>query len=161
VLIEALALLADPPATFVIGDGEQRPMLEQRAADLGLSGVVRFSGWQARPERFIAGATVHVVPSRRDAMPQSAALAMGLGVPVVGSTVEGLPDMLAAGRGTLVAPEDPGALAGAIAAILAGRGAADLGGARAWAQRFAPERIAARYAAVYRELADGGLPAAA
>jgi glycosyltransferase involved in cell wall biosynthesis len=161
VLIDALAMLADPPATFIVGDGEQRAMLEQRAADLGLSGVVRFSGWQARPERFMAGATAHVVPSRREAWSQSAVLAMGLGVPVIGTAVEGLPDVLAAGRGTLVAPEDPRALARAIAAVLAGRDSTDLAGARAWARRFTPEQVAARYAAVYRALADGKLPAAA
>jgi glycosyltransferase involved in cell wall biosynthesis len=161
VLLDALARLADPPPTFIIGDGEQRPMLEQRAADLGLADVVRFSGWQARPERFIAGASLHVVPSRADAWSQSAALAMGLGVPVIGAAVEGMPDMLAAGRGTLVRPEDPPSLARAIAFTLAGRMATDLAGARRWAQRFTPERIAARYAATYRALTEGQLPAAA
>ncbi len=161
VLIDALAELTDPPATFILGDGEQRAVLEQRVAELGLSGVVRFSGWQARPERFMAGATVHVVPSREDAWSQSAVLAMGLGVPVIGTAVEGLPDVLGAGRGTLVASDDPVGLARAIAASLAGRDGTDRAGARAWAQRFTPERIAARYAAVYRSLAASDLPAAA
>src|SRR5204863_156733 len=83
------------------------------AAALGLEDVVRFSGWQAQPERFVAGAAVHVVPSRQDAWSQSAVLAMGLGVPVVATAVEGLPDTLDAGRGVLVAPDEPRALAAA------------------------------------------------
>ena len=153
VLVEALGMLADPPATFLLGDGEMRAALEHQVAGLGLEDVVRFSGWQAQPERFIAGAAVHVVPSRQDAWSQSAVLAMGLGVPVVATAVEGLPDTLGAGRGVLVAPEEPRALAAAIGAVLAGLCESDLAAARAYAQRFTPERIASRYASVYRALA--------
>jgi glycosyltransferase involved in cell wall biosynthesis len=153
VLVEALGMLADPPPTFLLGDGEMRAALEHQVAALGLQEVVRFSGWQAQPERFVAGAAVHVVPSRRDAWSQSAVLAMGLGVPVVATAVEGLPETLANGRGVLVAPDEPRALAGAIGAVLAGLCESDLPAARAYAQRFTPERIASRYASVYRALA--------
>jgi glycosyltransferase involved in cell wall biosynthesis len=160
VLLDALELVADPPPTFLLGDGEQRAELELRVAALGLQDVVRFSGWQPQPERFIAGASVHVVPSRRDAWSQSAVLAMGLGVPVVGTSVEGLPETLGGRRGMVVAPEDPRALAAAIGDVLAGRGDADLQAARAYAREFGPERIAGRYAAVYRTLAGRGDAAA-
>jgi glycosyltransferase involved in cell wall biosynthesis len=160
VLVDALGMLADPPATFLLGDGEMRAALEHQVATLGLQDVVRFSGWQAQPERVIAGAAVHVVPSRQDAWSQSAALAMGLGVPVVGTAVEGLPETLGAGRGTLVAPEEPRALAAAIGAVLAGMGESDLAAARAYAQRFTPERVASRYASVYRSLAGADSAAA-
>jgi glycosyltransferase involved in cell wall biosynthesis len=85
-------------------------------------------------------------------------------VPVVGTAVEGLPDTLADGRGVVVAPEDPRALASAIGAVLAGLCEADLDGARAYARRFGADRIAARYASVYRALARtdraAGRPAA-
>jgi len=153
VLIDALGLLADPPPTFLLGDGEQRAALEHQVAGLGLGDVVRFSGWQPHPERLIAGAAVHVVPSRRDSWSQSATLAMGLGVPVVATAVEGLPDTLAGGRGALVAPEDPRALAAAIGAVLAGRCESDLDAARTYARRFRDEWIAPRYASVYRAVA--------
>jgi glycosyltransferase involved in cell wall biosynthesis len=146
-------MLADAPATYLLGDGEMRAALEHQVASLDLQEVVRFSGWQAQPERFVAGAAVHVVPSRRDAWSQSAVLAMGLGVPVVATAVEGLPETLANGRGVLVAPEEPRALAGAIGAVLAGLCESDLAAARAYAQRFTPDRIASRYASVYRALA--------
>jgi glycosyltransferase involved in cell wall biosynthesis len=152
VLVEAIGMLADPPPTFLLGDGEMRAALEHQVASLGLQEVVRFAGWQTNPERCVAGAAVHVVPSRREAWSQSAVLAMGLGVPVVGSAVEGLPETLASDRGMLVAPEEPRALAAAIGAVLAGRCESDLDAARAYAQRFTPARIAARYASVYRAL---------
>jgi glycosyltransferase involved in cell wall biosynthesis len=153
VLVEALGLLADPPPTFLLGDGEMRASLEHQVAGLDLGDVVRFSGWQPYPERFVAGSSVHVVPSRRDAWSQSAVLAMGLGAPVVATAVEGLPATLAGGRGTLVAPEDPRALAGAIGAVLAGLCESDLHAARSYAGRFTADRVAARYASVYRALA--------
>jgi glycosyltransferase involved in cell wall biosynthesis len=156
VLVEALGLLEDPPPTFLLGDGELRAALEHQVAGLGLGDVVRFSGWQPYPERFVAGASVHVVPSRHDAWSQSAALAMGLGVPVVGTAVEGLPDTLGGRRGVLVPPEDARALAGAIGAVLAGVCESDLDAARAYARRFTAERVAARYASMYRALAGAG-----
>jgi glycosyltransferase involved in cell wall biosynthesis len=160
ILVEALGMVADPPATFLLGDGEMRASLEHQVAGLGLQDVVRFAGWQAHPERYVAGAAVHVVPSRHDAWSQSAVLAMGLGVPVVATAVEGMPDTLAGGRGMLVAPEEPRALAAAIGAVLAGLPETDVDGARAYARRFTPERIAARYAGVYRALAGAGSAAA-
>jgi glycosyltransferase involved in cell wall biosynthesis len=156
VLVEAIGMLADPPSTYLIGDGEMRAALEHQVASLGLQDVVRFAGWQAHPERYIAGSALHVVPSRRDAWSQSAVLAMGLGVPVVASAVEGLPETLANDRGTLVPAEEPRALASAIGAVLAGLCESDLDRARAYAERFTPERVAARYASVYRSLAGTG-----
>jgi len=156
VLVEALGLLEDPPPTFLLGDGELRAALEHQVAGLGLGDVVRFSGWQPYPERFVVGASVHVVPSRHDAWSQSAVLAMGLGVPVVGAAVEGLPDTLGGRRGVLVPAEDPRALAGAIGAVLAGLCESDLDAARAYARRFTAERVAARYASMYRALAGAG-----
>lgn len=155
VLVEALAHMPDPPATYVLGDGVLRAALHDRAAELGLGAVIRFPGWQARPGRWVAGAAVHCVPSREEAWSQSAVLAMGLGVPVVGTDVEGLPDTLGQGRGLLVPPEDPKALAAALGAVLAGERTTDLAGARAYARRFVPPRIAARYAAAYRDILAG------
>ena len=155
VLVEALAHMPDPPATYVLGDGVLRETLQDRAAELGLGAVVRFPGWQAKPGRWVAGAAVHCVPSREEAWSQSAVLAMGLGVPVVGADVEGLPDTLGQGRGLLVPPEDPKALAAALGAVLRGECATDIAGARAYARRFVPARIAARYAAVYRDILAG------
>ena len=47
-------------------------------------------GWSYEPVRYIAQATVHVVPSRDESGSQSAVLAPGLGVPVAGTAVDGL-----------------------------------------------------------------------
>jgi len=57
---------------------------------------------------------------------------------------------LGEGRGLLVAPEDPRALAAGIAGILRGEERTDLDGGRAYAARFEAGLVAERYAAVYR-----------
>jgi glycosyltransferase involved in cell wall biosynthesis len=59
---------------------------------------------------------------------------------------------LGQGRGLLVAPEDPRALAAGIAGILRGEERTDLDGGRAYAARFEAGLVAERYAAVYRRV---------
>lgn len=151
VLVEALGLLPDSPAALLLGDGPLRGALTARIAALGLSRV-RLLGWVRAPASYVAGSTVHVVPSREEAWSQSAVIALGLGVPVVGSAVEGLPTTLGEGRGVLVPPEDPAALAAALGAILGGDGVPDPALGRRYAVLFAAEQIADYYAKCYRRL---------
>jgi glycosyltransferase involved in cell wall biosynthesis len=140
VLVEALPLLANDlgelPHCYLVGDGPMRAWLQRRTHELGLAERVRFPGWSYQPARYVANAAVHVIPSREEAWSQSAVVAMGLGVPVVATAVEGLPLTLGEGRGLLVAPEDPGALAAGIAGVLRGEQRTDLRGGRAYAARF-------------------------
>jgi glycosyltransferase involved in cell wall biosynthesis len=126
--------------------------------ELGIDGRVRFTGWQARPCGSIAGAAVLVVPSRDESWSQTAVLGMALGVPVIGTDVDGLPDTLGQGRGIVVPAGDPAALAAAIDDVLAGRRTTDLAGARRYAHGFSVDRVTATYAAAYRELAAATHP---
>ena len=156
VLVEALPCVAgqldELPVCYLVGDGVMRPRLEGRVGELGLAARVRFPGWSYEPARYVAGAAVHVVPSREEAWSQSAIVALGLGVPVVGTAVEGLPLTLGEGRGVLVPPEDPPALADGIARVVRGEACTDLDGGRAYAARFTPEAVAAYYAGGYRRV---------
>jgi glycosyltransferase involved in cell wall biosynthesis len=156
VLVEALPFVAEElgelPVCYLVGDGTMRPLLEQRVRGLGLAGRVVFPGWSYEPARYVAGAAVHVVPSREEAWSQSAIIALGLGVPVIGTAVEGLPLTLGDGRGVLVPPEDPPALADQIVRVLRGQARTDLDGGRAYAARFTPEAVAAYYASGYRRV---------
>ena len=153
VLIEALALaeLGDTTA-YLLGDGPMRGQLVDAIARLGLTDRVVVPGWVGDPGTFVAGSAVHVVPSREEAFSQSAVLAMGHGVPVVGSAVDGLSVTLSAGRGLTVAPDDPQALARAISDVLSGRRSTDRQAALTFARRFTPAQVADFHLAEYEAL---------
>ena len=146
VLVEALALMDAPPPAYLIGDGPLRGALTRLIRDRGLDAVVRLPGWSFDPARYVAGASVHVVPSREESWSQSAVLALGLGVPVIGTAVDGLAHTLGEGRGVLVPPQDP-----ALSRVLAGDRPDPVPG-RAYARQFTPRAAAALYARAYRQL---------
>ncbi|MCW2905199.1 MAG: hypothetical protein JWO67_7464 [Streptosporangiaceae bacterium] len=153
VLVEAISLLdRDDLPAYLLGDGPLRTRLAERIHQRGLAGRVFMPGWVDKPWTYIAGSAVHVVPSREEAWSQSAVLALGLGVPVVGTHVDGLADTLSQSRGVTVAPDDPLALSGAISDALAGRSPIDRTGAIRYARQFTAARVADRYFAEYQAL---------
>ena len=81
-----------------------------------------------------------VLPARSDPFPLSMLEAMATGIPVVGSRVDGIAEQIAEGCGVLVEPEDPGALAEAIASLAA----SDAEVRRAMGEA-ARERVASRF----------------
>lgn len=153
VLIEAVARLADPPPTYLVGDGPMRARLLSQARRCGIADLTRMPGWSMTPERWVAGSSVHVVPSREEAWSQSAVTGLAVGVPVIGTRVDGLRLTLSGDRGVLVPPENPDALATALAAVLAGH-RPDPGPGRRYAAKFTPGAVAARYADIYRSLLE-------
>ena len=62
-LLEAMARLPEPPPAFVLGAGAMEAELRRLAARLGIARSVHFEGWRDKPECWIAGASVCVVPS--------------------------------------------------------------------------------------------------
>jgi glycosyltransferase involved in cell wall biosynthesis len=152
VLLDALGLMDDPPPACLLGAGQEEDALRAQAAQLGLAQRVSFAGWQEDATPWLAGAAACVVPSRQDACPDTAVLAMGLRVPVVASAIDGVALATAHGRGVPVAPDDPRALAEALAAVLEGRLEPDLDAAHAYAAAHSPDRVARVYAADYAQL---------
>jgi glycosyltransferase involved in cell wall biosynthesis len=150
-LMHALATMHDPPVTYVVGDGPMNQSLRRLVDRLGLRRVVQLTGWSYEPARYVAGAAVHVVPSREEAWSQSAVTALALGVPVVACSVDGLPATLADRRGVLVGPQ-PEALAAGIQAVLDGAADIDTAEGRRYAASFHPAQIASEYFAVYQQV---------
>jgi phosphatidylinositol alpha-1,6-mannosyltransferase len=160
VLLRALALVRArlPDIQWVvIGDGPLRPLLEERAAALGLQGNVRLLGVVDDDERdaWLARAHLLAMPSR---LPGSGRAGEGFGIvyleaaarglPVLAGNVGGALDAVRDGvTGRLVDPTDPHAVAVALLEILCDPElAARLGEqGRAWAQQFAWPLIAARF----------------
>jgi glycosyltransferase involved in cell wall biosynthesis len=158
ILLDAVARMREPRAILMLGDGPGLAPLRRRAKLLGLERTVRFCGWRSAVGPWLAGASVCAVPSRYDAWSQTAVLAMRLGVPVVGTAVEGLPATLGSRRGVLVPPEDPDALAVAIEDVLSGRRRPDLGRARRYAEAFTPAGVTSAYTREYAALVADRLP---
>lgn len=139
------------PAT-ILGEGEDRPALEQLAEGL----PVRLPGWTADIRPALAEAAILVIPSRWEGFGLVAVEAMASGVPVIASRVDGLIEVVG-DAGILVEPENPVALAGAIRRLLKDDALrADLtqrGLARA--PLFSIQKTAERYEALYRSLLSG------
>jgi glycosyltransferase involved in cell wall biosynthesis len=116
--VAALALMRTPAARLrLVGDGEDRAALEMQVRALGLTGRVELTGFRQDPAPDFRAADVVMVPSRYDGMALVLLEAMACGAAVVATRVAGSSAL--AGAGVLVAPEDPGALAGAVDALLA------------------------------------------
>lgn len=122
-LIDAVPeILRRSPTAHVVlvGDGELRQALAERARRLGVDSRVIFTGYREDIPALIAGMDVFVLPSLNEGMGRVLVMAMALGKPIVASRVGGVPELLGQGEaGLLVPPADLRALADAICTLLA------------------------------------------
>ncbi len=116
-LLKAAAAIRErvADAVFVlVGDGDLRAELESQAAALGLDGAVMFAGSQKQSEipLWLSAADVFALPSLLDGSPNILLEAMACGLPIVATTVGGIPEMITDGHdGLLIAPGSSEALA--------------------------------------------------
>jgi glycosyltransferase involved in cell wall biosynthesis len=106
---------------LVIGDGISRNKLMSLSRQFGLADNVEFLGAIGRMEvaKILSRASVFAFPSLREGLPLSVLEAMSCGVPVVGSDIPGVNDLIDNGvTGILVPPRDQMALARAIISLL-------------------------------------------
>ena len=104
----------------VVGGGSRLPQLREQADRLGLAQAVGFAGSlgvEAVRDR-LRQADVFVLPSRSEGLSNALLEALATGLPVVASRVGGIPEVLGRGGGVMVPPEDPDALADALADLL-------------------------------------------
>jgi glycosyltransferase involved in cell wall biosynthesis len=109
-----------PEAIFVlIGDGKERPNLEQQVRQAGLEKNFLFLGSRGDVPELLACCDLFVLPSEAEALPNALLEAMAAGLPVVGTRVGGIPEIIRNGVDGLIVPaKDPHALAEAILRIL-------------------------------------------
>lgn len=131
VLVRACARLRERGVRFrcdVVGEGPMRGELEELIAGLGLEEAVRLRGAvpQGRVPDLLAGADLFVLPSvvqpdgQTEGIPVALMEAMAAGLPVVGSRLSGIPELVEDGvHGRLLVPGDPEALADAVEGLLA------------------------------------------
>ncbi|MEQ8233403.1 MAG: glycosyltransferase [Gammaproteobacteria bacterium] len=139
------------------GDGPERARLERQVARLGLTDVVHLPGWIDDTQAFLDGAALFVLPSRDEPFGIVLLEAMARGLPIVATASDGPREILTDGAAALVAIDDPGALAAAMRASLAGAGPAHAASALArYREHFRADVVVARYLALYAELAQAG-----
>ncbi|MEQ1714731.1 MAG: glycosyltransferase family 4 protein [Hyphomicrobium sp.] len=130
-LLEALARLNEkaPVTATIVGAGQDEAKLMAQAQALGLADKARFTG--ALPARdALALGRIMVVPSLAESFPYVVLEAAAAGLPLISTSVGGIPEIVAGTDTGLMAAGSTGALAAAMAAALA-----DRDGAKARADR--------------------------
>lgn len=121
VLVDAIALCVGDGLDVhltLIGDGMYRGQIEEQVRRLSLTERISFLGQVPAGEAVRAEldrADAFVLPSRTEGLPRALVEAMARGLPCIGSTVGGIPELLA--PESLVPPGDAPALARAISGL--------------------------------------------
>lgn len=107
-LIEAFAAVRARFARadlLIAGDGNQRAALKAHAHRLSLDSAVRFAGHVDSPFHFYPGATLFVLSSRHEGMPNALLEAAAAGLPLAATPASGgVTDLLAGCAGAWLAP---------------------------------------------------------
>jgi glycosyltransferase involved in cell wall biosynthesis len=122
VLIEAVARCVRVGldlTAVIVGDGKYRRELMAEAERAGVSSRIQFRGQVAAGEavrNILDAADLFVLPSRQEGLPRALVEAMARGLPCIGATVGGIPELLDPSE--LVPVNDPAALAVKIQEVL-------------------------------------------
>jgi glycosyltransferase involved in cell wall biosynthesis len=114
-LLDAFALLQrEMPGLrlLIVGDGEQRPFLEEKVRRLGSAERVSFLGQRPDVITFLNQIDVFVLPSRWEGLPTVVLECMAAGVPIIASDIPGTRELVSHGvTGWLFPPGQPVRLA--------------------------------------------------
>ncbi len=114
-LIQAFDRLShDHPTAhlYLVGGGSEQQHYEKLAAASAGSSRIHFEGFQIDPRPYLLAADVFVLASHRESFGLAILEAREAGCAIVGSDIDGIPELLEFGRcGILSAPEQPAELA--------------------------------------------------
>ncbi|MCK9407751.1 MAG: N-acetyl-alpha-D-glucosaminyl L-malate synthase BshA [Bacteriovoracaceae bacterium] len=83
-----------PSVLILVGDGPERSNCELLVRELGLQNVVKFLGKQIELTEILSAADLFLMPSQQESFGLSALEAMACEVPVISSSVGGLPELI-------------------------------------------------------------------
>ncbi len=157
--LQALSLLKKDhhcPLLIIVGDGEMRGQIEKSVKEKELLNEVVLVGSRSDVERILPGVDAFVISSKREGLPMALLEAMSAGLPVVSTSVGGIPEVIQNGmNGLMVPPENPEKLADALKKILIDREMAKKLGNEARntvVRNYSMKIIAQTYSRVYSEI---------
>jgi len=149
-----------PSRLILVGDGPEAPNVLAQADNLGLKDRVKFLGGQDMVESVLCKADLFLLPSASEAFGLAALEAMACGVPVVGSIVGGLPELVVNGEAGYLEPiGDVGAMARRSLEILSDdqlHGKMAKRAREITVEKFTTEKIVNRYKDFYRKVLEDG-----
>ena len=149
-----------PSRLILVGDGPEAPNVLALADSMGLKDRVTFLGGQDMVESVLCKADLFLLPSASEAFGLAALEAMACGVPVVGSLVGGLPELVINGDvGYLEPIGDVGAMARRSIEILTNEDLHRNMSKRAreiTVEKFTTEKIVGQYKDFYRKVLEDG-----
>lgn len=160
-LIRAFALARErrPMRLVILGEGEEREVLEIMVQEMRLTNDVRMPGFVNNPFKYMSRADVFVLSSTWEGLPNVLIEAMACGTPVVSTDCPSGPtEILDGGRyGTLVRPRDVEGMASAmLETIDRGKDEAVIGRLLERASEFSVEKATAGYLQVLLQEVPGG-----
>jgi glycosyltransferase involved in cell wall biosynthesis len=164
-LLDAFAAgpAADRKAHLVlIGDGALKKRLESQVESLGLRSQIHFLGLRTDIPDVLGAMDVFVLSSDFEGNPLCVMEAMASGLPVVSTSVGGVPALLKSGKhGLLVPPGDSQSLSKAMSLLLQNHEARKLWGraaARHATEKFDVSNMVRAYEKVYEQILESGSP---
>jgi len=148
-----------PARLVLVGDGPEIEATERRVDELGITHDVVFLGDQEYVADILPAADVFLLPSEHESFGLAALEAMSCAVPVVGSRVGGLHEVIVDGEtGYLCDPHDVRCMTRLIVSLLVDDDRRKTMGANARGRaisEFGRERVVGRYVDVYHRLLEG------
>ena len=147
-----------PGRLLLVGDGPDRPRVEQYARECGVFESVTFIGSVPLVEEILVGADLFLLPSETESFGLAALEALSCEVPVIATAVGGLPEVVRDGEnGYLLPVGDIESMAAAAIGLLEDekkrRRFGEAG--RRWAlERFEESAVVSRYRRIYRQVLD-------
>jgi glycosyltransferase involved in cell wall biosynthesis len=141
---------------LMVGDGPERARVEQKCRQCGTCGEITFIGNLPLVEEVLIGADLFLLPSESESFGLAALEALSCKVPAIATRAGGLPEVITHGEDGLLYPVgDVDAMAEGAAGLLADearRRRFGEAGRKNAIERFAVDRIVARYRAVYESV---------
>ena len=159
ILLQALRTLIDaqiPAQLDILGDGPDRDKLTHLSVTLGLRDSIIFHGTVNGVAPYLQQASLFVLPSLSEGMPNVVLEAMACGLPVIATRVGGIVDIIENGKnGLLVDAQHPGQLYEAMKQVLTNKELAQrlgIAARKTIEERFSLPVIVNCYTTLYQEM---------